>query len=354
MKNIYSCLQWKKDIETVLTILPEMDRLAGKSILITGATGLLCSAVVDMLIAYNESHIQPIQIIVAGRNAEKACARFAEYSQKDYFSFVPYDATNETIRFEKHADYIIHGASNSSPDKIVAEPVETMVSNFGGMKNLLEYGRKHGTKRSLYISSSEVYGNKNNNEPYREDEYGYVDLLKPRNSYSVGKRAAETLCAAYADEYGIDTVIVRPGHIYGPVAAPTDTHVAFVWAYAAARGEDIVMKSRGTQKRSYCYCLDAASAILKVLLYGESVHAYNISNPDSVISIKQMAEMLAKAGNVVLKQELPTEEEKKGFNPMSNSSLDASRLLSLGWRGCFDAEAGFGHTVQIIREMIRE
>ena len=351
MKPVYSCPQWKKDIETVLTVVSEMDLLAGKSVLITGATGLVCSSVVDMLIGYNESHEQPVRIIAAGRSVEKACARFAEYSRRDYFSFVPYDATDEKIRFEKHADYIIHGASNSSPDRIAAEPVETMVSNFGGMRNLLEYGIKHGTQRLLYISSSEVYGNKHNNEPYHEEEYGYIDLLKPRNSYSVGKRAAETLCAAYADEYGIDAVIVRPGHIYGPVAATADTHVASAWAYAAAWGEDIVMKSEGTQKRSYCYCLDAASAILKVLLRGGSIHAYNISNPDSVISIKQMAEILAKAGNVGIRQMLPTNADQKGFNPMINSSLDASRLLSLGWKGCFDAEEGFGHTVQMLREM---
>ena len=354
MKPIYACSQWKKDAETALTVVPELNAMAGKSVLITGATGLVCSAVADLLIGYNESHLQPIQIMVAGRNAEKACKRFAEYSQRDYFIFVPYDATDDGFRFEKHADYIIHGASNSSPDRIVAEPVETMVSNFDGMKSLLDYGRKHGVQRTLYISSSEVYGKNSKNEPYQEDEYGYIDLLKPRNSYSVGKRAAETLCAAYADEYGVDAVIVRPGHIYGPAAAPADAHVASAWAYAAARGEDIVMKSDGAQKRSYCYCLDTASAILKVLLCGKSVSAYNISNPDSVISIKQMAEILAKAGNVALKQELPTDADKKGFNPMSNSSLDASRLLALGWRGCFDAETGFGHTVQIIREMIGE
>ena len=110
------------------------------------------------------------------------------------------------------------------------------------------------------------------------------------------------------------------------------------------------MKSDGSQIRSYCYCLDCASAMLKVLLCGENCHAYNISNPDSIISIKDMAEILSKSAGVELRMELPTEEEKKGFNPMSNSSLESASLTGLGWHGCFDAETGFGHTVKILKE----
>ena len=111
------------------------------------------------------------------------------------------------------------------------------------------------------------------------------------------------------------------------------------------------MKSDGAQVRSYCYCLDCASAILKVLLKGQNCQAYNISNPDSVINIRKMAELLAKSAGVQLKMELPSEEEKKGFNPMSNSSLDSTELLALGWRGLFDAETGVGHTVEILKEI---
>jgi nucleoside-diphosphate-sugar epimerase len=270
--------------------------------------------------------------------------------ERDDFVFVAYDASKTNNYLDIHADYIIHGASNASPNMIVKEPVETMLSNFLGMKYLLDYAKEQGTKRILYISSSEVYGEKEGSEPYREGQYGYIDLLKARNSYSVGKRAAETLCASYADEYDVESVIVRPGHIYGPTASPYDNRVASAWAYSVARGEDIVMKSDGAQIRSYCYCLDCASAILKVLVSGENCHAYNISNPDSIISIKDMAEILVKSANVKLRIEIPTEEERKGFNPMSNSSLESTSLLQLGWHGCFDAETGFSHTVQILRE----
>ena len=352
MKSIYTCLQWKDDIESVMHVVPELDSLAGKTVIVTGSTGLICSAVMDVLINYNESNSKPIHLIAAGRSEQRMRERFAQYGDRDYFSFLWYDATSDMPCTDIHADYIIHGAGNADPDMIMKEPVETMTGNFMGLKNWFDFARKSGVKRILYISSSEVYGKKEDNLPFREDEYGYIDLLSPRSSYSVAKRAAETLCASYAHEYGVDAVIVRPGHIYGPTASPKDSRVSSAWAHTVARGEDIVMKSTGSQIRSYCHCLDAATAILKVLLCGESVRAYNISNPESVISIKTMAGILAAAGKVALRQDLPTESERKGFNPMGNSSLDASSLLSLGWRGCFDAATGFGHTVRIIGDMI--
>lgn len=347
---LYNNKQWIADIDKVIEVVPELDELAGKSLMITGAAGLVCSAIVDIIFRYNDTHDKKIQVLAAGRWPEEMSGRFGDLVNRDDFTFVVYDASRTDNVIGVHSDYIIHGASNASPNMIVKEPVETMMSNFLGMKYLLDYAKEQGTKRILYISSSEVYGEKEGSEPYKEGQYGYIDLLKARNSYSVGKRAAETLCASYADEYGVESVIVRPGHIYGPTASPFDNRVASAWSYSVAKGEDIVMKSDGAQIRSYCYCLDCASAMLKVLLCGENCHAYNISNPDSIISIKQMAEILVKSAGVNLRMELPTEEERKGFNPMSNSSLESTSLISLGWRGCFDAESGFGHTVQILKE----
>lgn len=347
---LYGNPTWISDIDKVIEVVPELERLAGKSLMITGAAGLVCSAIVDIIFRYNDTHDDKIQVLAAGRWPEEMSARFGDQVNREDFTFVVYDASKTDNVIDFHADYIIHGASNASPNMIVKEPVETMMSNFLGMKYLLDYAKEQGTKRILYISSSEVYGEKEGTEPYKEGQYGYIDLLKSRNSYSVGKRAAETLCASYADEYGMESVIVRPGHIYGPTASPYDKRVASAWSYAVAKGEDIVMKSDGSQVRSYCYCLDCASAMLKVLLCGENCHAYNISNPDSIISIKDMAEILSKSAGVELRMELPTEEERKGFNPMSNSSLESASLTGLGWHGCFDAETGFGHTVKILKE----
>lgn len=348
---LYDNKQWIEDIDQVSVNLPELDEMAGKSILITGAAGLICSSVVDILFRYNDTHTMPIQIYAAGRWLQEMEVRFGKQINRPDFHFVFYDASRTDNDLDCPADYIIHGASNAHPALIAKEPVETMMSNFLGMKYLLDYAKNHSTSRILYISSSEVYGNKPGDQPFKEDEYGFIDILKARNSYSIGKRAAETLCASYAEEYHIESVIVRPGHIYGPTANPNDNRVSSVWAFQAARGEKIVMKSDGAQIRSYCYVLDCASAMLKILLKGENSHAYNISNPNSIISIKTLAELLSKAGKVALIYEPANEDEKKSFNPMKNSSLECKNLIDLGWRGLFTAEKGLTHTVKIIREI---
>lgn len=348
---IYDSDLWIKDIDQIVDSLPELKELEDCSVLITGASGLICSSVADILIRYNCLHEKRIKIYLAGRSEKRMRERFGTFIDGDYICFTPYDATSEHLSIPEGIDYIIHGASNAYPRAIVENPVETMVSNFTGLLRLLEYARKNNTKRVLYISSSEVYGQNGNSQPTKETEYGYIDLLNPRNSYSVGKQAAETLCVSFHEEYGVDSVIVRPGHIYGPTASLDDNRVSSAWAYSVAHGDDIIMKSDGAQIRSYCYCLDCASAILTALINGKCGCAYNISNPNSVISIKQMAEIFARNAGVKLLFELPSEEERKGFNPMNNSSLDSTMLQELGWQGQFDAETGFAHTILIIRDM---
>ena len=342
---------WQEDLNGVLTGL-NLSSIVGHKVMITGCTGLICSAVVDTLIRWNCTHDGKIKIYAVGRSETAVKGRFKPYSSETWFEIDQYDATKPIDNLRRDCDYIIHGAGNASPGNIVREPVETMVANIYGLRNLLEYARENKSQRLLYISSSEVYGRSGKSEPFGVNDYGFIDILDPRSSYSSAKRAGETLCVSYSDEFDVNSVTVRPGHVYGPTAKENDNRVSSAWAYAVARGEDIIMKSDGTQIRSYCYAADAASAILKVLVSGQTAHAYNISNPASVISIRELAEIMADAGGVKIKYDIPDEVEKKGFNPMPNSSLDAKELMELEWTGKFDAKEGIEHTVGILREMM--
>lgn len=262
---------------------------------------------------------------------------------------VEYNALKE-IPFDFHVDYIIHGASNASPDKYLSEPVDTMLANILGVHNLLNYGRRTGVEKFLYVSSSEVYGRLSHGNPLKENEYGPVDVLALRSAYPLGKQAAENLCIGYANQYGMHICIARPGHIYGPTAQDSDNRVSSAFARQAARGENIVMKSAGTQIRSYCHCIDCASAILMILTRGENKEAYNISNRNSVITIRQMATIIAECAGVELIMDLPSEAEKAAFNPMDNSSLNSEKLEHLGWSGYFDAHTGFDHTIKALKK----
>jgi nucleoside-diphosphate-sugar epimerase len=346
---------WLADVDATAAAIPDIGQLSGRSVLVTGATGLIGSALVDVLGRWNATHpgLSPIRIAIAGRSEERVRARFAPFFGAPWFSFAAFDAA-AVAGDAPSADIVVHAAGNASPANITREPVETMLAHFWGLERLLDAARRHPGSRVLFVSSSEVYGKKTGDAPFREDEYGWIDLLNPRNSYSLAKRAGETLCAAFAAEHGVDFVVARPGHIYGPTASLSDNRVSSAWAFAAARGEDIVLKSDGAQLRSYCHCLDCASALLAVLLRGGKGRAFNIANPASVLSIRDMARILAASAGVRLRMELPSEAERKGFNPMPNSSLDASSLLALGWTGRYDAPTGFARTVEVLRDVVRQ
>ncbi len=350
--SIYDSRTWISDLDNVINILDCLDSLAGKSILITGSTGLICSSIVDLLIRWNERHDDKIVIHAAGREEEKIKERFCPYYDQEWFHFAKFNALSDKPVFDFRVDYIIHGAGNASPYQISKEPVETMLCNFGGVQALLEYSKNQKVNRLLYISSSEIYGLMEENRPYKENDYGFLNILDPRNSYSSGKRAAETLCISYFYEYNISTVIARPGHIYGPTAKKSDNRVSSKWMFDAAQGENIVMKSNGSQIRSYCYCLDCAAAIMTILLKGDSAKAYNISNSSTVITIKELANVICKVANVELIMDIPDNNEKKAFNPMSNSSLNSTELERLGFRGIFDIEHGVRATIKVLKQLL--
>ena len=348
MKDILKSEMYRQDISRILDML-DMGSFRNSNILVTGGLGLICSAVVDALILYNETHDASMQIYVADINEDFFAVRYGGYSCVQY---VRYDAT-KPLDFDFNVDYIIHGAGLASPELYVSKPVETMLSNFNGVLNLLEYSKAHSVKRMLYISSSEVYGNKETADAFEENKFGSVNINLIRSSYSEAKRASEVLCKSYSSEYGVDTVIVRPGHIYGPTASPRDKRISSEFAYLAAQGKDLEMKSLGLQKRSYCYCLDCACAILTVMLNGQMGESYNIGH-DEVISIRDMAGMLAKAGHVDLKINEPTEEDLKQFNPMDNSSLNNNKIKAIGYHDSFSVQEGLEHTVAVLRDIIEQ
>ena len=356
--NLLRCAQWVQDIDLANSRSPFIGALKGKTIFITGATGLICSALADMLIRFDQTDDAQIRVLLGGRSYSKAQSRFGEALDGDLVRWVPYDAGDLSRDFSRTldvpCDYIIHGAGNAYPKLVMAEPAETLVNNVLGMARLLEYARDTKVQRILYISSSEIYGRSESADPFLEDDYGFIDVLNPRNAYSCSKRTAETLCACYLKEYGVDSVIVRPGHIYGPTASPSDNRVSSAFAYLAAEKQDIVLKSAGTQLRSYCYCLDCASAMLAILAGGASGEAYNISNPDSIITIRRMAELMASFGGSRMRFELPSEAERSAFNPMDNSSLNSKKLEDLGWKALFSPEDGIGHTVEILKHLLHD
>ncbi|MBP5423129.1 MAG: NAD-dependent epimerase/dehydratase family protein [Paludibacteraceae bacterium] len=340
----YSEDYWK-EVNKVLNCVPDVKILKGKSVLITGATGMICSIVVELLFKLNMSYDANILIYLAGRSREKVSSRFVPFKEGTDFFYVKYDATSECT-IEVVPDYIIHGASPADPASFIKQPVETMLANLWGLKTLLDLTKQNPMTRLLFISSSEIYGQKKEKRPFVESDFGYVDILNPRACYPSSKRAAETMCSAYHEEYGVDFVIVRPGHIYGPSITEKDSRASAQFIRNAKNGDNIIMKSSGSQLRSYCYTLDCASAILTVLLKGRCGEAYNISNPQSVVTLRELADCLAMKAGVITLFEEASDQELSSYNMMDNSSLNSNKLMCLGWKSCFNLDKGIESTLK--------
>lgn len=341
--------EYWNEIERILDSISNIEKIYGRRVLITGATGMICSSVVEVLLHLNRSRGADIEIFLAGRSKARVNQRFEDFAEGKDYCFVSYDA-EEFQELDIKVDYVIHGASNANPAAYSLFPVETIYGNVVGMKSIMESAVHNGWGRILYISSSEVYGKKASSAPYMESDFGYVNILNARACYPNAKRLCETICASYAQEYGIDFVVVRPGHIYGHTITRADNRASAQFTWKALIGENIVMKSPGTQHRSYCYTLDCASAIITVLLNGGSGEAYNISNVKSISTIREIAEMIAKISGVEVKFELPTDSESKSYNLMENSSLDSSKLEALGWNGIYNLHDGVAKTIELMKK----
>lgn len=321
-----SKMSYKEEIINAAFIDLPWEKFQGCNILITGGTGLIGSCLVNVLMSRpNKSY----QIYALGRNENRARAVFQDYLKDPSFHFICHniiEPLKECIEFS----YIIHAASNASPNFFSTNPVEIIKSNIYGLCNLFDYGKGHGLKRLLFISTGEVYG-ECEEAILTEEKSGYVDCLSPRSCYPSSKRAAETLCVSYGSEYGIDTVIARPCHIYGPCFTESDNRVYAQFIRNILKGEDIVLKSKGEQMRSWCYVIDCVTAVLYILLKGENGKAYNISDNSSILSIKELAEMIAMIDNKKVVYQIPDINERSVFNPIKKSIFSSAKLEALGW-----------------------
>lgn len=338
-------ISYDNDILKAASIELPWEKLDGCNILITGATGLIGSCLVEVLMART---VRNYHVYACGRNESRAKKRFASFWSDERFHFCAYDVLlplNSDIDFH----YIIHAASNASPSFFVQNPVEVIKSNIEGVCNLLDYGKQHHLKRFLFVSSGEVYG-EGDGRVFSEDYSGYVDPTNVRSCYPSSKRAAETLCVAYCHEYNLDCVIARPCHIYGPHFTESDNRVYAQFIRNVLKGENIIMKSTGEQFRSWCYVVDCVTAMLYILLKGKNGEAYNIADSKSNISIKELAEMIAGIGGKKVIMELPDDVERKGFNLVSKSVFSTEKINALGWKPECSIDSNFRKTIMYLEE----
>lgn len=324
------------------------DGVRNKKILLTGATGMIGKELISLLLDdYGELETS---IVAMGRSEEKARERLGDWFGNPHFSFVEHDINmplGEKAEKIGHVDYVIHGASTTHPVAYATEPVETITVNVMGLHELLEYARNFQAGRFIFLSSVEVYGeNRGDTDKFREDYCGYIDCNTMRAGYPESKRLGEALCQAYRRQYGMDIVIPRLCRVYGPTMLSSDSKAIAQFIKKAQAGEDIVLKSAGNQLYSYCYARDAAEGILTVLAKGIDGEVYNISDKNSEITLKELAELIAEIAGTKVAFEIPDSTEQAGYSKATKAVLDAEKIEQLGWQAKVGMREGLGRMIE--------
>lgn len=336
------------------TLLCELE---GKTLLLTGATGMIGSFLVDVLMTRNKRlpAARQTTVIAIGRNQGRASERFAYCWDYPSFSFIAHDVSDKlTGILDKPVSYIVHAASNADPVNFARYPTDTLLANIFGTKNLMDYGMAHGMKRFLYVSSGEMYGQPDENmSDFVESYCGPVDYASPRACYPAGKRASETLCQCYIAQYGADAVIVRPCHIFGPTMMQSDSRAASEFFRNAAVGKSIILKSAGLLERSQCHVADAVEGILYVLFRGVNGQAYNVADKNYQMTILEFAQKIAEAANVPCCFADPSIVEAAGYSVVERAVLSADKLRGLGWQPRYGIRDGIRETIDILRDIIQ-
>lgn len=332
--KIYSEIPWQE--------------LKNQRILVTGASGMIGSTIIRMMLEYNRQENANLQIVGISRNKETAEKQLGDMMNVPEFIYISGDI-NVPLENMGAFDYIIHCASNTHPRQYASDPLGTIMTNVLGTKNLLDYAAEYGVKRFVFLSSVEIYGeNRGDVEVFDEKYLGYIDCNTLRSGYPEGKRLGESMCNAYGKQKRIDFVIPRLSRTYGPGLLETDSKAISQFIHKAAAGEDIVLKSKGDQLFSYTYAEDAVAAVLLIMLRGESGEAYNVSDSGSVLTLAELAGILADIAETKVIFELPDEVEKAGYSTATKAVLDASKLEALGWSARVHMREGLEKVIKVI------
>lgn len=299
--------------------------LNGLNVLVTGATGMIGNTVVRMLLANPNVDLN---VYAAGRSVSRLNTVYSTYLGDARLHIIEMDVT-KPICHDIDFHYVVDCASLGNPASFKEKPVDVILANVVGVDNLLSYGFRHGLKKMIYVSSGEVYGEGDGRE-FCEDYCGYIDISDVRSCYPQSKRAAEVLCLSYASQYGMDVSIARPCHIYGPNFSETDDRAFAQFMRNAVLGENIVLKSPGSQIRSWLYVVDCAAALIHIMMNGECGEAYNIAPYGESASIREFASLVAAANGCEIVFDIPDGVDRNAI--ITKGVLDASKINRLGWR----------------------
>lgn len=320
-----------EDIKKVAEYPVNWSQIDGKTLLISGGTGFIGSFISDV-IRYRNAHYGTNTKVVSLSRRGGISDGTVEYLKADI---------TDPIACEADVDYILHLASNTHPKQYGEDPVGTIMTNVLGCDNLLKLAAEKHAKFFL-ASSVEIYG-QGTQTPMDEKYSGYIDCNTARSGYNEAKRTCEALCQSYKNQYGVEIVIARFSRVFG-ADRKLDTKALSQFMDKAVAGENILLKSKGNQRFSYCYVADAVTGVFTLLTSGANGEAYNISADDDGMTLGGYAEYIASLAGREVEYRI---EDDAAASKASFALLDTNKIRALGWKPMYTVKEGMERTYRI-------
>lgn len=326
---------------------------ANKTVLVTGATGLIGSNIV-----YDLIQRQNVKVIASVRNRSKLEKLFSEYFDRENFSYIVHDISTTPIDIQEPVDYIFHAAGPISGNIIQNNPVDVISPNLDGLKNCLEFLRRQQKGRLILFSSATIYARalESDLRVTEDDTTETIPLSSSQAMYSETKRMCELIGRAYLKQYGVDVVIARIGYVYGYTKLTPDT-AFYQFIRNAIQGKDIVLRAANFTNRDNIYVKDAVSGLLHIGLHGQSGEAYNVSSNaecGNYTSIDFIAQEIVRSVNQQRGSSVSVEYLHPHVgDPLPGVILDNTKLKNLGWKIATSLSEGINEVVKLFLETER-
>ncbi|NLN48189.1 MAG: NAD-dependent epimerase/dehydratase family protein [Clostridiales bacterium] len=337
-----------EDLKAIVSEDIDWQKLKGSKVVVTGANGMIASYVCLSLLYINDIMDLGIKVIALVRNKMRGESKFSNILHRKDFVMLVQDVCDE-LKYKEGFDYLIHAASPTSPSQFISNPVGTIKANTMGTINMLDVAVERKVKGFMILSTREVYGSFSDNRDFvNENDFGAVNPALVRSCYPEGKRLSETLCSAYKHQYKLNCKVARIAHTYGPGMQISDGRVVGDFIGNVVKGENITMNSDGSSVLGLTYISDLIRGLFRLLLDFEDM-TYNISSKQSVVTVKELADTLAKLYkerkiNVV--QTTVNANIRRGYLSNKVPLLDSTKAETEGWISQVSIQEGLKRTIE--------
>lgn len=335
-----------RDLDIIRKGISNWNMYRNKTILVTGATGRLGRYILETLVDVDLKYNFNLRVLGMARNKEKAIEVFGDLLEFPNITFI-YQDVNETIKYDGDVDFIFHTAGPAAPLDFKSSSVNTLWAHVNGTHNMLEFAVAHHTKKVFYISTVEIYGTWASDEKIKEEDMGPMSNLNARACYPEAKRLCETMLACYKVNYGIDFCGARFCHTLGAGILLNDGRAFAEFIANSLKGENVVLHSDGSAMRTYTYTPDAINAVFMIMERGESGYMYNVAATENLISIRDLAQLIANLSpQKTTRVTFSKEASEMPYLPFKLGIMDTSKVRELGWIPSTDLTKMFTWTIE--------